>query len=199
MAAQHVAMSNLKKAYNTYRKIVNYHAKMVANEQRHGALFNAGRAVAELHRLEQANAEVTQNLANRYGITQAQVYTNLMRVYRRFNNQRKIAKNAARAGSHRMAKKAFQESGITRQLAEMTWNPERRLNRLLRRPYAKSVSPVRSSKTRTPRRATSAPRNRSPPKALSPRRRQLTTAIVKRVIENNIPPLPSNFKKARRA
>lgn len=187
---QRVWLSNIKKAYNSYKKIMNYRIKMLNNEQRQGAAFDARRAVAELQRLEEANHQLTTNLARRYGITQNQVYTNLMRIFPGFLAKNTVSKNAAHAGSHRMAKKAFQESGITRQLAEVTWNPERRANRVLRRPYAKSVSPVRSS----PRRAMSAPR-----KAPSPPRRQLTWTNINRIIEKNIPPLPSNFKKARRA
>ena len=52
---QRVWLSNIKKAYNSYKKIMNYRIKMLNNEQRQGATFDARRAVAELQRLEEAN------------------------------------------------------------------------------------------------------------------------------------------------
>jgi hypothetical protein len=189
---QRVWLSNLKKAYNSYKKIMNYHAKMMANEERLGAAFRAGPAVVELNRLEQANNKLTANLARRYGIPQHEVYVNLMRIFPGFNAQQRIARNAAHAGSHRIARNAFKRANVTRELTSMIYNPER----IRRRPYARSMSPRKSPRSPL-RRTSSAPLNRPKPRTPQPHKRVTTMRNFKKLTSESLRLMPSGVKRAR--
>ena len=198
---QHLSVAESRRVFRSYMKPGNLRRNMLLGL--HNA--NPAAAAAELERLYNANTTLKRNLAQKYNITPLQVSINMFRTFEGHMAQNEVAQNAGRAGrefqNRKAAKNAWSAAQVMRELAAVTHNPVTRMNRNRRihRRYAKSVSPVRSSKTRTPRRATSAPRNRSPPKAPSPHRRQLTMANVKRILSLNIAPRPSNVKKVRRA
>jgi hypothetical protein len=196
---QHLSVAESRRVFRSYMKPGNLRRNMLLGL--HNA--NPAAAAAELERLYNANTTLRRNLAQKYDITPLQVSINMFRTFEGHQAQNAIAQNAARAGrefqNRKTAKNAWSASQVMRELAAATHNPVTRMNRNRRihRRYAKSASPPKRTRSATPRRATSAPRNRSPPKAPSPHRRQLTMADVKRILSLNTGPRPSNVKKAR--
>lgn len=198
---QHLSMDESRRLFKIYVKSGNYRRNMQSGL--HNA--NPAAARAELQRLYNSYNTVKMNLARKYGIAPLDVSINMFRTFEGHQAQNEVAQNAARAGrefqNRKAAKNAWSAAQVMREFAAVTHNPVTRMNRNRRihRRYAKSASPPQRTKSATPRRTMSAPRNRSPPKSTSPHRRQLTMANVKRILSLNIGPRPSNVKKARRA
>jgi hypothetical protein len=202
---QHLSVAESRRLFKTYMKIGRIHR----NAQQ--GVYNADplTAVAELRRLENADNTLKRNLAQKYGITPLQVFINMFRSFQGHMAQNEVAENVARAGRAWQNRKAGERanaartrvrtSPILRELVAIKYNPVTRANRILRRPYAKSVSPRKSPRSPL-RRTASAPIKRSKSKTPSPHRRELTIRNVKRVMSETLNSIrPSNSKKARRA
>jgi hypothetical protein len=201
---QHLSVADSRRVFKSYTKISNLHRNM--QQGLHNA--RAGEAVEELRVLEAADNRLTRNLAEQYGITQNQVYVNMFRTLEGHIAQNAVARNVGAAGRAWQNRKAGERanaartrartSPILRELVAIKYNPVTRTNRVLRRPYAKSVSPRKSPRSPL-RRTTSAP-NRAKPKTPAPHRREPTIRNIKRVTTETLNSIrPSNSKKARRA
>jgi len=201
---QHLSVNDSRRVFRSYMKMSNFHRNM--QQGLHNA--NPAAAAAEFQRLQNANHQLTQNLAEKYGINQAHVYINMFRTLEGHLAQNAVARNVGAAGRAWQNRKAGERanaartrartSPILRELVAIKYNPVTRTNRILRRPYAKSVSPRKSP--RSPLRRTMSAPNRAKPKKPAPHRRDLTIRNVKRVTTETLNSIrPSNSKKARRA
>jgi hypothetical protein len=202
---QHLSVADSRRVFKSYTKIGDFRRNMQMGV--HNA--NQAAAAAEYQRLQNADNRLTRNLAEQYGITQHQIYANMFATLEGHLAQTAVARNVGAAGRAWQNRKAGERanaartrartSPILRELVAIKYNPSVRANRIIRRPYAKSVSPRKS--TRSPlRRTMSAPLKRSKSKAPSPHRREMTIRNIKRVMSETLNSIrPSNSKKARRA
>ena len=202
---QHLSVADSRRVFKSYTKIGDFRRNMQMGV--HNA--NQAAAAAEYQRLQNADNRLTRNLAEQYGITQHQVYTNMFATLEGHLAQTAVARNVGAAGRAWQNRKAGERanaartrartSPILRELVAVKYNPSVRANRILRRPYAKSVSPRKSPRSPL-RRTMSAPLKRSKSKAPSPHRREMTIRNIKRVMSETLNSIrPSNSKKARRA
>lgn len=201
---QHLSINDSRRVFRSWMKISNFQRNM--QQGVHNA--NPAAAAAEYQRLLNVNHQLKQNLAEKYGINQFQVLVNMFRTQDGHVAQNAVARNVGRAGKAWQNRKAVERvnaararkrsSPILRELVAVKYNPVTRTNRILRRPYAKSVSPRKSP--RSPLRRTMSAPNRAKPKTPAPHRRELNIRNLKRVMNETLNSIrPSNSKRARRA
>ena len=200
---QHLSINDSRRVFRSFMKISNFQRNM--REGVHNA--NPAAAAAEYERLLNANHQLTQNLAEKYGINQLQVSANMFRTFEGHMAQNEVARNVDRAGKAWQNRKAVERanaararkrsSPILRELVAVKYNPYKRANRMLRRPYAKSASPYKSP--REPLRRTKSAPNRPKPKTPSPHRK-LNTPTAKRITTETLNFIrPSHGPRAKRA
>jgi hypothetical protein len=137
-----------------------------------------------------ANTALKEKLAAKHGITPFEISVNM---WRAGNNLRR------RAPLMKEIKNAHWKRQLLRELVEKAWNPTARMNRRLRRPYAKSASPVRArTPVASPRRVKSAPSNHPKSKTPTPpHKREMNTKNTTWLATSNTPARPSKFKRVR--
>ena len=171
-----------------WEKKVNWNEKNQARRELPYGHPNQVAAQMAYIRAINANTALKNNLAARRGITPFEASMNMWRtgnVHRRRIPLMKEVKNA------------HWKRQLLRELAQKAWNPVARMNRRLRRPYAKSASPPRRrTPAASPRRVKSAspPRRRTP---VAPHKRKMNTKNTSWLATSNVPARPSNFKKSK--
>jgi hypothetical protein len=199
---QHLSINDSRRVFRSYTKISNFQRNM--QQGVHNA--NPAAAAVEFQRLQNANHQLTQNLAEKYGINQDQIYVNMFRTLEGHMAQNAVARNVGRAGKAWQNRKAVERanaararkrsSPILRELVAVKYNPYKRVNRMLRRPYAKSASPYKSP--RTPLRRTMSAPNRAKPKTPSPHRK-LNSPTAERITTETLNSIrPSHGPRAKR-
>jgi len=153
---------------------------------------NQANAQAAYLRAVNAHIALQRRLARKHGMAPVNVGVNMWRTSEKHRRQVPLMKEV---------KNAHWKRQLLRELVEKAWNPTARMNRRLRRPYAKSASPVRArASSASPRRVKSAPSNRpksKTPSPLPPHKRKMTTENIKWLATSNATARPSNSKRVR--
>lgn len=186
--SEHPRHLTLNQSMRLWEKKVNWNEK---NQARRGLPYGHPNQVAAQMayiRAINANTALKNNLAEKHGILPFEASVNMWRT----GNVHRL-----RMPLMKEVKNAHWKRQLLRELAQKAWNPVARMNRRLRRPYAKSASPPRRrTPAASPRRVKSAspPRRRTP---VAPHKRKMNTKNTSWLATSNVPARPSNFKKSK--